>query len=72
MEQMRVSGVHRLRQQDPEPLPPHRAAGAEDHRREPASAPHSRAHLHNSPAQKGEPGHLRLGDPQAAGCDAAV
>lgn len=72
VEQMRVPGVQRVREQDPEPLPPNGTAGTEGHRREPAPAPHSRGHLHNSPLQKRQPEHLCVGDPQAAGCDAVV
>lgn len=63
---MRVSGVQRVRQQDPEPLPPHWTPGAEDHRREPTPAPHPGRHLHHHPVQERESDDLCLGNQKTA------
>lgn len=62
----RVSGVQRLRQQDPEPLPPHWTPGAKDHRREPTSASHPGRHLHDRQVQKGKPDDFCVGNSQSA------
>lgn len=68
---LRISGVQRVRQQDPEPLPPHWTPGTKDHWREPTSAPHSRRHLHDHQVQKGKSDHFCLGNSKTA-CSSAT
>lgn len=63
---LRLTGVQRLRQQDPEPVPPHGAPGAEGHRWKPTSAAHTRRHLYHRQVQKGETDDFCLGNSQSA------